>query len=92
MLQNIFGFIAFITSIIGLFPQVYKAYQTRSTNDISMIMLLNFLICSLAWIGYGSYSGSFYVAASNILGLLSCLILLILKFRYDVKVKTYAQF
>lgn len=85
MIQNFFGMVAFITSIIGLFPQVYKALQTRSTNDISMLMLLNFLICSFAWIIYGAYTASFYVEASNVLGLVSCIILMILKWVYDAK-------
>ena len=83
MLENFFGIIAFITSVIGLFPQIYKAIQTRSTSDISMLMLLNFLICSFSWIIYGAYSSSFYVEASNILGLVSCILLIALKYFYD---------
>lgn len=85
MIQHFFGMIAFITSIVGLFPQVYKALQTRSTKDISMLMLLNFLICSFAWIVYGAYTASFYVEASNVLGLLSCVILMSLKYFFDTK-------
>jgi len=84
-IENFFGSIAFVTSIIGLFPQVYKAIKTHSTDDISMAMLLNFLICSVAWIVYGFYSNSLFVTASNILGLLSCLALIILKFYFDKK-------
>jgi MtN3 and saliva related transmembrane protein len=90
LVQNVFGSIAFVTSVIGLFPQVYKAIKTRSTDDISMFMLLNFLICSLAWIVYGFYTHSFYVEASNLLGLISCLMLLQLKYRYDTR--TYPKF
>ncbi len=85
MIENIVGSIAFVTSIIGLFPQVYKAIKTRSTHDISMLMLLNFFVCSIAWIIYGTYSNSFYVAASNILGLVSCFILIVLKYYFDNK-------
>ena len=85
IIENFFGSIAFITSVIGLFPQVYKAVKTRSTDDISMTMLINFLICSIAWIVYGSYSSSLYVTASNVLGLSSCVILVILKYFYDNK-------
>lgn len=84
-IENFFGYIAFITTIIGLFPQIYKALQTRSTTDISMLMLLNFLICSVAWIIYGAYDRSLFVEASNILGLISCLTLIWLKLTYDRK-------
>lgn len=83
LIENIFGSIAFVTSIIGLFPQVYKAIRTRSTDDISMLMLINFLVCSIAWIIYGAYLESLFVEFSNILGLLSCVILILLKRYYD---------
>lgn len=83
--ENIFGFIALISSMIGLFPQIYKAIKTQSTHDISMLMLINFTICSIAWIVYGSYALSLFVVASNILGLCSCLILIFLKWHYDTE-------
>ena len=85
LIENLSGTLAFITSVIGLFPQIYKALITRSTNDVSMAMLINFFICSAAWIIYGAYSASLYVEASNILGLLSCILLIILKRWFDKK-------
>lgn len=83
MVENFFGTIAFITSVIGLFPQIYKAIKTQSTHDVSMLMLINFLVCSFAWIIYGAYSSSLYVEASNIIGMVSCLLLMGLKYFYD---------
>ncbi|MEY2392831.1 PQ-loop domain-containing transporter [Wolbachia endosymbiont of Tettigetta isshikii] len=47
-IEAFLGFIALITSLIGLLPQVYKAYFTKLTCDISMLMLVNYLICSLS--------------------------------------------
>jgi len=89
-IENFFGSIAFITTIIGLFPQIYKALLTRSTDDISMAMLINFLVCSIAWIIYGAYDRSVFVEISNILGLISCFALILLKYLYDNK-KCYVQ-
>ena len=83
-IETIFGVIAFVTSVIGLFPQIHKAIKTKSTNDISMLMILNFTICSLAWMVYGADTRSIYVFASNLVGLISCIILIVLKRRYDV--------
>ena len=83
IIVHIFGYIAVVTSIIGLFPQIYKAIKTRSTEDISMFMVVNFLVCSVAWIIYGTYTHSFFVQLSNVLGLLSCVLLIILKKYYD---------
>lgn len=77
------GSIAFITSFIGLLPQIFKAIKTKSTHDISMIMLINYLVCSLAWIIYGSSTDSFFVLSSNVVGFIISLLLIVLKRRYD---------
>lgn len=80
------GSIAFITSMIGLFPQIYKALKTKATTDISMLMLINYFVCSVAWIIYGYQTESGFVQSSNILGLISCIILIIIKCVYDKKI------
>jgi MtN3 and saliva related transmembrane protein len=72
-LENFSGSVALITSIIGLFPQVYKSYKTKSAEDVSMIMLVNYLVCSVAWIIHGVCTNSEFVVYSNIVGtVLSC--------------------
>lgn len=81
--ETIFGSIAFVTSVIGLLPQIIKATQTRSTQDISMWMLINYLVCSIAWIIYGGYSNSIFVLSSNVLGSFSSLLLIFLKLCFD---------
>jgi MtN3 and saliva related transmembrane protein len=80
---NFFGVIATITSFVGLFPQIYKTYKTKSAHDLSMIMLLNYLICSFAWIIYGSYTNSTFVIYSNVIGLISSIISILQKKYYD---------
>ncbi|MDO4975500.1 MAG: SemiSWEET family transporter [Alphaproteobacteria bacterium] len=82
-IENFFGTIALVTSIIGLLPQIYKSFKTKSTNDISMIMLLNYLICSISWIIYGTYTKSDFVIWSNIIGLITSLIAIFQKRYYD---------
>ncbi|WP_454782150.1 SemiSWEET family sugar transporter [Legionella sp. WA2022007384] len=79
------GMIAFITSFIGLLPQIVKSLKTRSTQDLSMIMLINYLICSVAWIIYGSSTDSFFVISSNVVGLIVSLLLILLKRHYDTR-------
>ncbi len=79
------GTIALITSFIGLLPQIYKTLRTRSAQDLSMLMLINYFICSLAWIIYGQETGSTLVMASNVLGILVCSVLIYLKYNYDKK-------
>jgi len=79
------GLLAFITSFIGLLPQIVKSLKTKSTQDLSMIMLINYLICSVAWIIYGSNTDSFFVISSNVVGLIVSLLLILLKRYYDAR-------
>lgn len=79
MLENIFGILSTVTSIIGLIPQIYKSAITKSTADISVIMLINYLVCSASWIAYGMLTNSFFVVISNILGAITSIIAIIQK-------------
>lgn len=90
-IQTIFGIIALVTSFIGLLPQSYKAFKTKSTRDVSMLMLLNFLLCSLAWIVYGFKIHAGFVIASNIIGFATSLLLIMQKSWYDQRTEQYAQ-
>lgn len=83
IVQTIFGTAALVTSIIGLMPQAYKALKTRSTQDVSMLMLWNFLICSFAWMVYGYCIDSMFVLFSNVVGLITCIVLILQKKYYD---------
>jgi MtN3 and saliva related transmembrane protein len=87
-IAEFFGYIALITSLIGLAPQVYKTYKTKSAWDLSMVMLVNYVICSFAWIVHGFLEQSFFVVASNIAGLVISLISVLQKIYYDAKNKS----
>ncbi len=83
MLIEIIGFLAAFTSTIALFPQIVKIYQTKSTADLSNIMLFNFLLTSAFWIAYGYMTGSMPVMVTNIIGAFCSLWLIQLKLKYD---------
>jgi MtN3 and saliva related transmembrane protein len=85
MVEYISGIIAFVTTFIGLLPQVYKSLKTKSAADLSMTMLINYVICSIAWIVYASAAQSFVVLASNVVGLVTAIILIIQKYCYDAR-------
>ncbi|MDR0640412.1 MAG: hypothetical protein LBF65_01605 [Holosporales bacterium] len=81
--EGFWGTIAFTTTIIGLAPQVYKSFRTKSTTDVSFLMLLNYLVCSVTWVIYGIYNGSSYVVWSNVFGILMACISIWQKQKYD---------
>jgi MtN3 and saliva related transmembrane protein len=81
--ENLSGGVALVTSIIGLFPQVYKSYRTKSTIDISMIMLINYLVCSIAWIIHGISTNAAFVIYSYSVGTILSGVSIIQKIVYD---------
>ena len=83
------GSIAFITSFIGLLPQIFKAIKTQSTQDLSMWMLINYTACSLAWVVYGWSTGSFFVLSSNVVGSIISFMLIVLKRHYDARYNSF---
>ncbi len=69
---DLIGMIASVTSVTGFLPQIYKNQKTKSVQDLSALMLLNFFICSLAWAVYGGLMGSTYVLLTNVACLCVC--------------------
>lgn len=72
-----------ITSNIAFIPQIYKSYKTKSVNDLSTLMLLNFLICSIAWIIYGLHIEDVTVWFTNCIMTFFNIVLLVLKVKYE---------
>ena len=82
-IENFFGTAGFITAVIGLTPQVYKAFKTKSTKDIAMVMLINYFLGSVCWTVYGIYTCSKFVIWSNIAVLITSSITIVQKIYYD---------
>ena len=88
MLISIIGFIATVTSVISLPPQLYQTYKTKSAKDISLFMLINFLICSISWVVYGFLTDTASVWITNIIMGVFSLLMIVLKIVYDHSCKT----
>ena len=82
-MEHFFGKLAFVTTVIGLIPQVIKAYQTKSMRDVSLFMLLNCWICAFAWLAYGICIASSDLIWSEIFCLIVTTISLVQKTVYD---------
>jgi MtN3 and saliva related transmembrane protein len=80
--QDFISTLALVTSIIGFAPQIYKTWQLKSADEISLLMIINYLICSLAWILYALHDSIMLVLYTNLLCLISAIILLIQKILY----------
>lgn len=81
-LIDIVGFVATITSVISLIPQIILSYKTKSVGDLSILMLTNFLICSLSWVYYGILINATSVWVTNVIMTIFSLMLLVMKLKY----------
>lgn len=82
---TIISFIAIFTSTISLVPQIYRTYKSKSVEDLSLLMLFNFLICSVAWVAYGILTDSLSVLLSNLVMIIFSALLLFFKFKFKGK-------
>ena len=73
------GFAAATLTSLAFLPQVIKAWQTRSVEDLSMGTLLAQGTGVALWILYGVGIQSLPVIASNVMTLVLMLILIALK-------------
>ena len=65
MLTNLVGWIAAVVGTSILLPQVVKSFKTKKTTDVSMGMVVIFIInCSL-WITYGFLLSAMPLIISN---------------------------
>lgn len=80
---TLIGLIAVFTSTVSLIPQLYQTYKTKSAKDLSILMLINFVICSLSWVIYGILTDSISVLITNIIMTISSIALLIFKLKYQ---------
>ena len=83
MLVEIIGFLAAFTSTVSLIPQIIKTFRTKSAEDVSFFMLVNFLVTSLLWLLYGLMIGAAAVWVANAIMTLFSIVMLALKVRFS---------
>lgn len=76
------GFGAATLTVIAFFPQLLKAWKTKSTRDISMGMFSLFCAGVLLWFFYGILTEDLPVIAANLLTFIQAFIILMLKLKY----------
>ena len=81
--ESFFGKLAMISTLIGLIPQIIKAYQTKSMKDVSLFMLINCWICAFSWLIYGLCIASSELIWSEIFCLIVTTVSVVQKIIYD---------
>ena len=78
-----FGYIAAILTTIAFFPQLLRTWRTKTANDVSILMLLLFLIGVFCWIIYGWMIHSPPIFIANLITFILNILILSLKLSYQ---------
>jgi MtN3 and saliva related transmembrane protein len=76
------GFAGGLMVAFGFVPQIVKALRSRSTGDISLVMLLVIFFGGLLYTAYALLVGDPVFITINLLATTNTLVLLLLKLRY----------
>ena len=79
---DLFGFSAALLTTIAFLPQLYKTWQTKSADDVSLVMLILFITGLVCWIIYGLKIDSIPILVANIITFIFNFSILILKIKY----------
>ena len=80
---DLFGFLAALLTTIAFLPQLYKTWQTKSADDVSLIMLILFLTGLICWVIYGLKIKSIPILVANLTTFAFNFSILVLKITYS---------
>lgn len=84
------GSIAACCTTLSFLPQLFRVWQRKSAHDISLTMFLLFSFGLVCWLIYGIGIESAPVIAANAITLALALSILVLKIRYDRRLRARA--
>jgi MtN3 and saliva related transmembrane protein len=79
---KLLGFAAATCTSLAYAPQFVKVWRTRSTEDISLGMLLVMVLGLVLWLLYGLLSGDAPLVAANTITIVLAGGILLMKLRY----------
>jgi len=82
---QIAGHVGAFLSSVTFIPQVYKVWQTKSANDLSLTMMVIVFTSTLIWLVYGVALNLWPVILANGIICFLSLMLIYFKFAYDKK-------
>jgi MtN3 and saliva related transmembrane protein len=80
---TIIGIIAGVLTTACFVPQLIKAWKTKSTKDISIVMYIAFVIGVALWVIYGVYKNALPIILANSVTLAIAIAILIFKIKYN---------
>jgi len=85
-MENIISYIGFFAGFcttMAFVPQAIKAWKTKSTKDISLLMFLIFITGVVFWLIYGILISQLPLIVANAITLILAISILVAKIKYD---------
>ncbi|NOT76364.1 MAG: hypothetical protein HOP08_15655 [Cyclobacteriaceae bacterium] len=82
---EIFGHTGAFLSAVTFIPQVYKVWQTKSVNDLSLTMIFIVFISTIIWLVYAIALNLWPVIIANSIVCFLSILLIYFKFAYQKK-------
>ncbi len=77
---DFFGWVASILTTLIFIPQIYKAFKTRLTADISMLMMILAVLGNSAWFVHASMTDNTPLLVCAFLIIIMSFVLIIFKY------------
>lgn len=81
--EEISGWLAAIFTTLIFAPQLHKAFTTKKTRDISMLMIVLAILGNAAWFVQSYLNGNTPLLVCSLLIIIMSIALIFLKFKYD---------
>lgn len=78
--EQLFAWVASILTTLIFIPQIYKAFKTRLTNDISMLMMILAVMGNTAWLIHASLTSNVPLIVCATLIIIMSIVLIIFKY------------
>jgi len=86
--EQIFAWLASILTTLIFLPQLYKAFTTHMTKDISMLMMILAVMGNVAWLVHASLTGNTPLVVCASLIIIMSIILILFKYNNERATKT----
>jgi len=78
--EQLFAWIASVLTTLIFIPQIYKAFKTRLTNDISMLMMILAVMGNTAWLVHASLTSNIPLVVCASLIIIMSIVLILFKY------------
>jgi MtN3 and saliva related transmembrane protein len=85
LLISMIGVAAAVLTTSSFLPQIFRAYRTKSMEDVSRHLMIMFGTGTVLWMVYGIFRGDIVIIGANATATAFNVILLYMKFAYRQK-------